>query len=363
MRQDRGSTRWDEQHGNGRYRRQALIAAATFAAAGFAAGASFADEGGVSFWVPGLYGSLAAVPGTPGWSLGTVYYHTSVSAGADVARAREIAIGRFNPTLNLNLSATLSADADIGFVNPTYIFATPVLGGQAAVGFAAIVGHSSASLSGTLTASIPPFNFIRSDSITDAVTGIGDLYPQATLKWHQGVNNFMIYGTGDIPVGLYSSTSLANMGIGHGAADAGAGYTYLDPTAGNEFSAVAGFTYNLTNTSTNYQNGVDFHLDWGTSKFLSKQVFIGAVGYLYDQVSGDSGSGDHVGPFESRVVGIGPQIGYLFPVGDMQGFLGLKGYREFDASDRASGYNVWLTFAISPAAPTMSASKMPMYRK
>ena len=195
------------------------------------------------------------------------------------------------------------------------------------------------------------------------MTGIGDLYPQAALKWHRGVNNFMVYGTGDIPVGTYNSTSLANIGLGHGAADAGAGYTYLDPKSGDEFSAVAGFTYNLTNASTNYQNGVDFHLDWGASKFLSKQVFIGAVGYFYDQVSADSGSGDKVGSFESRVAGIGPQIGYLFPVGDMQGFLGLKGYREFDANDRPSGYNVWLTFAISPAAPTMSAPKMPMYRK
>jgi len=27
-----------------------------------------ADEGGVSFWLPGNFGSLAAVPGTPGWS-------------------------------------------------------------------------------------------------------------------------------------------------------------------------------------------------------------------------------------------------------------------------------------------------------
>jgi hypothetical protein len=48
-----------------------------------------ADEGGVSFWVPGFFGSLAATPQQPGWSLATVYYHTSVSAGADVARARE----------------------------------------------------------------------------------------------------------------------------------------------------------------------------------------------------------------------------------------------------------------------------------
>ena len=31
-----------------------------------------ADEGGVSFWLPGLFGSLAAAPATPGWSLGVV---------------------------------------------------------------------------------------------------------------------------------------------------------------------------------------------------------------------------------------------------------------------------------------------------
>ena len=52
-------------------------------------------------------------------------------------------------------------------------------------------------------------------------------YPQATLRWNNGINNFMIYGTGDIPVGPYQSTRLANLGIGHGAADGGAGYTYL----------------------------------------------------------------------------------------------------------------------------------------
>jgi hypothetical protein len=30
---------------------------------------SLADEGGVSFWIPGLFGSLAATPQQPGWSL------------------------------------------------------------------------------------------------------------------------------------------------------------------------------------------------------------------------------------------------------------------------------------------------------
>ena len=348
--------------GTGR-RSSPLVSAAIFVAAGLAPISALADEGGVSFWLPGTFGSLAAVPVTPGWSAATTYYHTTVNAGADVFAAREITIGRFNPTVNLAVSASLHANADLGLITPMYTFATPVLGGQAAVGMTAIVGNTDTSAAGTLTASVPPFTFIRSDSFSNSSDGFGDLYPLATLKWHQGVNNFMVYGMGDIPVGNYSSTSLANLGIGHGAMDAGGGYTYFDPTKGHEFSAVAGFTYNFINSATNYQNGVDFHIDWGASQFLSKQFFIGAVGYLYGQVSGDSGSGDRVGSFESRVAAIGPQIGYLFPVGDMQGYLNLKGYAEFDALDRPSGYNVWLTFAISPAAPTPPAPKAPMYRK
>ena len=74
----------------------ALISAPTIAAA---------DEGGVSFWIPGFFGSLAATPQQPGWSLTSIYYHTSVSAGSDVALAREITTGR----IPINLSASLTA--------------------------------------------------------------------------------------------------------------------------------------------------------------------------------------------------------------------------------------------------------------
>ena len=63
----------------------ALISAPTVAAA---------DEGGVSFWVPGFFGSLAAAPQQPGWSLTSIYYHTTVSAGGDVGLAREFQIGK-----------------------------------------------------------------------------------------------------------------------------------------------------------------------------------------------------------------------------------------------------------------------------
>ena len=77
-----------------------------------------ADEGGVSFWIPGLFGSLAATPQQPGWALANIYYHTSVSAGADVARAREFTLNRVpgNGTLNANLNLNINAIGNLGLV-------------------------------------------------------------------------------------------------------------------------------------------------------------------------------------------------------------------------------------------------------
>ena len=62
-------------------------------------------------------------------------------------------------------------------------------------------------------------------------------WPIATLKWNNGVHNYMTYMTGDIPVGAYDSARLSNIGIGHGALDGGGGYTYFNPATGHEFSA------------------------------------------------------------------------------------------------------------------------------
>jgi hypothetical protein len=47
---------------------------------------------------------------------------------------------------------------------------------------------------------------------------------------------------------------------------------------------------------------------------------------------------------------------YSIPVGNMQGYLNLKGYKEFAAQNRPDGWNAWLTFAISPAAPSPASS-------
>ncbi|OCK54563.1 phenol degradation protein meta [Bradyrhizobium sp. LMTR 3] len=327
-----------------------------------------ADEGGISFWIPGFFGSLAAVPSREaGWQLTTIYYHTSVSAGAEVARARQITLGRIPANLTATVDANVKANVNLGIVAGTYVFATPVLGGQASATMLGIYGSNSTSLAGSITGALTTpggtFPFSRFDTIDSSITAFGDLIPQFALRWNAGVHNYMAYITGDIPVGAYQSTRLANLGLGHWAIDAGGGYTYFNPQTGHEFSAVLGFTYNFINPATQYQSGVDMHLDWGASQFLTKQWQVGLVGYLYQEIGCDSGSGNRVGCFQSRVAGIGPQVGYIFPVGDMQGYLNLKGYGEFANENRPAGWNVWLTFNLQPTAATPAAPSRPRFTK
>jgi hypothetical protein len=278
---------------------------------------SLADEGGNSLYLPGGFGSLAAVPGQPGWSLALTYYsyggHLTVSTVGNVSEKQDLEYGAL-----------------------TYTFKTPVLGGQLALTMVGATGRAWASIAG---------------GVEDSRWGFNDLLPTGTLRWNAGVHNYMVYAETEITVGTYDPSRLANFGIGHSGIDGGAGYTYFDPKTGYEFSAVAGLTYNSENTHTDYQSGIDAHIDWGASKFLSKQVHIGLVGYYFQQLTPDRGQPPILGAFKSRVAAVGPQIGYLFPIGNMQGYVNLKGYGEFAAENRPQGWNAWLTLAISPKAP------------
>jgi hypothetical protein len=114
-----------------------------------------------------------------------------------VALEREFELRRVPAGLSARLSASLGATADLEAFIPTYVFATPVLGGQLAASMMGVYGSQSANINGTLsgTFSVGPFTvpFTCSDSINGSLTAFGDLYPQATLKWNQGVYNYMIY--------------------------------------------------------------------------------------------------------------------------------------------------------------------------
>jgi len=273
---------------------------------------SLADEGGASMYLSGAYGSLAAVPGQPGWSYALVYYHSTGAVG-DVA----------------------FESANVVYGALTYTFATPVLGAQLALTMVGASGGMRTSVAG----------------VEDSRFGFNDLLPTAALRWNFGVNNYMTYAQLNVPVGTYDPVRLANFGLGHGGIDGGAGYTYFDPKTGWELSAVAGLTANFRNPSTDYVNGINAHIDWAASKFLTDQLQAGLVGYYYQQLTPDQGQSPLLGDFKSSVAAVGPQVSYLFSIGGKQGYLNLKGYREFAAENRPGGWNVWLTFSISPKAP------------
>jgi hypothetical protein len=295
-----------------------------------------ADQDGVPFWFSGSYASLAAVPANPGWSLIAEPYYYSGSAG----QSKTFQNGN-------TLVAGVKVEEPLLLLQPGYATDSKILGGQPYLGLGWGFGNSYTSVDVTLSPSV--LDGGRSDSLAAGT----DLFPVASLAWTQGNDNWMIYLTGDIPTGAYQANRLSNLGIGHGAIDAGGGYTYLNNTTGLEFSGVAGITYNLENTHTNYKNGVDSHLDWALSQFLSASWELGVVGYVYYQLSGDSGSGDRVGAFKSRIASVGPEAGYVFKFNGQAAYFNLRGYWEFWAQNRVEGYALFATLSI----PLGSAGK------
>ena len=287
-----------------------------------------ADEGGASFWLPGQFGSFAAVQGTPGWSMAATWYHSSADAKT-TKRGQRLTLG-------------LDVRQDLLMLTPTYLFAEPLLGGQASLGMTALVGRVDVDVD----AAIHLQEGTLEENEEDTMRGIGDLYPTATLRWNDGKNNYMLYAMGGVPTGRYDPERLASVGSNHWALDLGGAYTYFDMKRGLEFSVTAGATYNWENPDTDYQSGIDGHIDWGASLFLSETLNIGVTGYLFYQLTGDSGSGAVLGDFKSRVNGIGPQLTWFFPIGNSQGLVNLKGYKEFGAEHRPEGWNTWLTLSI-----------------
>ena len=71
--------------------------------------AALADEAGIGFWVPGIFGSLAAAPLTPGFSMNTVYSIRRSRAAATWPRR-----GRFHAAASLGPCPSTSTPCERG---------------------------------------------------------------------------------------------------------------------------------------------------------------------------------------------------------------------------------------------------------
>jgi len=125
----------------------------------------------ISFWLPGLEGSLAATPTTPGWSLGTIYYHTSGTRRGRPRRHANFKSERFSPTVNINLNLNLSG-------RPIYSSSLRLTPRDAAVrrpsvdDFSRRLRQKHRKPRGTLTATAGPIVTTRTGFLEDALTSM-----------------------------------------------------------------------------------------------------------------------------------------------------------------------------------------------
>jgi hypothetical protein len=305
-------------------------ACAAFCLAGiFTAQPSQAAEYGLGSYLLGLTIPMSGYTPPPGvyFSDSVYFYQGSANPSVRLPFGRFVAVGLEEQFL-VNI-ATLSVFTDASFLGGTF-------------GLAGTVPVCRAKVSADLTFLGPLGTVGRSDS----VTGIGDSAISAILGWQAGFHHWNVTATGIIPTGVYSPDQLAIMGLNRPGVDIKGGYTYLNTQTGTEVSGAAGFTFNWTNTATDYTTGTELHLEAAVIQHLPSGFSFGAGGYHYRQVTGDSGSGAVLGPFLGRVTAVGPVLGYVLRAGVIPINLNGRWFAEFDTENRMKGHAVFASLTV-----------------
>jgi hypothetical protein len=304
---------------------------------------ALASEGGTSFYLLGSGGPEAAImPPLQGVFFNDqVYYYDGSASGS-----KDFVVGG-------RIVAGLNAKVAANFATVLWVPTTHFLGGTLALGGALPVGDPMVNVSAVITG---PGGKPISLSASDSAFVVGDPVATAALGWKTGNLHIQLSTLINIPIGEYRERQLANLAFHRWAGDESLALTWHDDKSGWDVSGKAGFTFNGTNNVTQYTTGTEFHVEGSVEKRLSPRWSLGAQTYYFDQVTGDSGPGAKLGPFEGRVAGVGGTAAYKFMLGKMPATLKLAGFSEFDATNRLQGYSLWLSLSVPlslklPTAP------------
>jgi hypothetical protein len=312
--------------------RTALVSLGALAAIGAQAGPAHAVEGAVGFYLLGSKTSMAGYLPPPGTYF--LDYNYFYSGSTDFSL--EIA--------GLTLDGGVDADTYYNIAAPMWVAPGEVLGGH--VGFLLLVPTAWKRVEAGADIAIPALGVAASSQKTDEETRFGDLVPGLNLGWHEGNWHWTVGTLVNTPTGFWERGNLANIGFGRWAVDVNGAFTWLDPKIGLEISSAAGFTFNGENDETNYNSGTEFHYEFAAVQNFSQKFGVGVNGYVYDQVSGDSGAGARLGPFEGRVVALGPVANWNFTIGELPVSTSLKYFHEFDVKNRLEGDSGFITVTM-----------------
>ena len=290
-----------------------------------AAAPAEASEGGASFYLLGSGGPGAGMlPPVEGIFFDNTAYLYDGSTRAE----RQFLLGG-------NLVAGLDASFAANFDTILWVPTTDFLGGTLAIGGALPAGYLDINVDAVITG--PGGNQVAISRSDDAFV-IGDPVATAALGWSLGRNvhaatTLMV----NIPIGHYREGQLANLAFHRWVVDWSTAVTWHDAQAGWDISGKAGLTFNGTNDFTDYDTGTEFHLEAAVERIFSPEFSAGVQAYHLEQVTGDSGPGARLGPYEGRVSGVGVTAAYNFRIGSSPATLRARLFQEFGAENRLDG--------------------------
>lgn len=142
-------------------------------------------------------------------------------------------------------------------------------------------------------------------------TGFGDMVIDPILLAYHSRNLHYAFGLDVVlPTGEYNKNDLANPGRNYWTFEPVFAATYLN-NDGCEASIKLMYDVNTRNRDTDYRSGQEFHADYTLAKQFNA-LSAGIGGYIYKQITGDSGSGAILGDFKGRAFAIGPQLKYNY---------------------------------------------------
>jgi hypothetical protein len=301
-----------------------------------------AEEGGAGDYIPGLYASVVNItPNQPGLALGSAFLFYTGSAGGSTT----LPFGGL-------LAANINADVYLTDVSLAYTFKPTFLGAH----YTAAVAVPYVWMDVEAKVALNPRLFRtvignRTKTVNDGANGLSDMFIiPAALNWTFGdlqINPqiFIVAPTGD-----YQKGQLANPGKNHWMFDTLLGVSYLSHKTGTEFTMFGGFAISTKNPDTDYRNGDVFHLEATLQQFLplSKETLlgIGANGFYYQQVTGDSGSGAVLGPNEGTDAGVGPVLTLIHKASKYNFSAQVKWLPEIYTNNRLSGDWVWVSVGL-----------------
>ncbi|MEI7901944.1 MAG: transporter [bacterium] len=299
---------------------------------------SIAEEASSGHYSPGASASFIDVlPYEPCFA----YVNQFVYYGGDVSGSTKIPIGR-----NIVSDVKATSYADIHAL--VYQSAYEILGGRYAAVAAIPFARLDIDVSGAITG---PRGRTLKGGVSDRAEGLGDIYAAPfILVWKKGDITYDTRLGVYAPTGEYDKYQLANLGKNYWTLEPSVSMCYLGSKNGIEVSTFAGVDFNTENQDTDYQTGEQAHADMTVAQHLPLGkgfAGVGANGFYYQQINGDSGPGAKLGGFEGQTAGVGPVVSYITKIGDHNLLFELKWLRELETENRLEGDYVWVKAAVS----------------